>query len=85
MYAEVQWPVQRSGDTLFVPATAIQTTTEHIFVIRMNNGTAEWVNVRRGMTEGNVVEVFGDLHPSDSIVLRATDEIRPGTRVTPKE
>ncbi len=85
MYAEVQWTVQRGGDTLFVPATAIQTTTEHIFVIRVNNGTAEWVNVRRGMTEGNVVEVFGDLHPGDSIVLRATDEIRPGTHVTPKE
>ncbi len=81
MYAEVQWPVQRARETLFVPPTAIRATTERIFVIRVSDGRAEWVNVRRGLTEAGLAEVFGDLAAGDRVVLRATDEIRPGTRV----
>ena len=81
MYAEVSWPIRRNADSLFVPPSAIKSTTERIFVIRVRNGKAEWVNVRRGMTEGNRVEVFGDLEAGDKVVLRATDEIRPGTAV----
>ena len=81
MYAEVMWPIRRSQETLFVPSTAIQATTERIFVVRVTNGKAEWVDVRRGMTEEGMVEVFGDLAEGDRIVLRATDEVRPGTEV----
>ncbi len=84
MYAEVQWPISRGADSLFVPPSAIKATTERIFVIRVTDGAAEWVTVRRGMTEGNMVEVFGDLKAGDTIVLRATDEIRPGTSVQPR-
>ena len=84
MYAEVQWPVRRSGETLCVPTTAINATTERIFVIRVANGRAEWVNVRRGLSEGELAEVFGDLVAGDTIVLRATDEIRSGTQVMPR-
>ncbi len=84
MYAEVRWPIQRSRETLFVPPTAIMATTERIFVIRVTNGKAEWVDVRRGMTEDNLAEVFGDLAEDDRIVLRATDEIRPGMQVAPR-
>ncbi len=81
MYAEIRWPISRGGETLFVPSTAIKATTERIFVIRVKDGKAEWVNVRRGMSEGNLVEVFGALEAGDQIVLRATDEIRPGASV----
>ncbi len=81
MYAEVAWPVRRAGESLFVPPTAIKATIERIFVIRVNNNKAEWVDVRRGMNEGNLVEVYGRVRAGDQIVLRATDEIRPDTRV----
>jgi len=85
MYAEVQWPVRRGSETLFVPPTAIKATTERIFVVRVSDGKAEWVNVRRGMTEGNLVEVFGDLQAGDRIVLRASDEIRPGDQIAARQ
>ena len=81
MYAEVAWPVSRAGESIFVPPTAIKSTTERIFVIRVAGGSAEWVDVRRGMAADGMVEVFGDLHGGDTLVLRASDEIRPGTRV----
>ncbi len=84
MYAEVSWPVRRAARSLFVPRTAVKSTTERIFVIRVSDGKAEWVDVRRGTMSGELVEVFGDLKPGDKIVLRATDEIRPGTRITPR-
>lgn len=81
MYADVTWPQSRGGNSLLVPAKAIKATTERMFVIRVVNGTAEWVDVRRGAQDGDLVEVFGNLKPGDEIFERATDEVRPGTRV----
>ncbi|HZA36812.1 MAG TPA: efflux RND transporter periplasmic adaptor subunit, partial [Vicinamibacterales bacterium] len=48
MFAEVQWPVSRSGSSLFVPTTSVVRTSERQFVVRVRNGVAEWVDVRRG-------------------------------------
>ncbi len=86
MYAEAGWPQARAGNTLLVPSKAIKSTTERVFVIRVANGLAEWVDVRRGgALEGDLVEVFGNLKAGDRIFERATDEVRPGARVTTKE
>ncbi|HSU32815.1 MAG TPA: efflux RND transporter periplasmic adaptor subunit [Bryobacteraceae bacterium] len=81
MYPSVLWPVERSGASLLVPPTSVVTTTERVFVIRNNHGHAEWVDVRRGPTAGNLVEVSGDLRPGDEIVERGTDEIRDGSEL----
>jgi multidrug efflux pump subunit AcrA (membrane-fusion protein) len=81
MYAEIAWPISRGSESLFVPSSAIKTTTERIFVIRVRDGKAEWVDVRRGASEAGMVEVFGNLQAGDTVVLRATDEIRPGSPV----
>jgi len=85
MFPEVVWPTTRPRPSLFVPASAIATTTERVFVIRIRNGTAEWVDVKRGMSMGDLVEVFGDLQENDSIAVRATDELRAGTPVVVKQ
>ena len=83
MFAEVKWPVSRSGTSLFVPTTAVVRTSERQFVVRVRNGVAEWVDVRRGELAGNVIEVFGELREGDVVVRRGNDEIRPGTRISP--
>ena len=82
MFAEVQWPVSRAGTSLFVPTTAVVRTSERQFVVRVRNGVAEWVDVRRGEVNGNVIEVFGDLREGDMVVRRGNDEIRQGTKIT---
>lgn len=82
MYPEVQWPVKRPQPSLLVPPTSIVTTTERTFVIRVDNGVAQWVNVGRGARVGDLIEVFGPLKDGDTIVRRATDEIRDGSKVT---
>ena len=84
MFSEVEWPVHPSQPTLFIPAKAIVTTTEKIFVIRVRDDTTEWITVKRGASIGNFIEVFGDLQPNDQVVLRATDELRSGTKVVPR-
>ncbi len=78
MYPEVNWPAGRNA-SLLVPATSVVTTTERTFVIRDKGGRAEWVDVRKGKPAGDQVEVMGALRPGDTVVRRATDEIRPGT------
>ena len=81
MYPEVEWPVRAGRRSLLVPASSIATTTERSFVIRVREGRAEWVDVRRGVTAGERVEVFGPLQPGDRIVRQASDEIRNGSPV----
>lgn len=81
MFAEVQWPVSRTQATLFVPRTAVVRTSERQFVVRVRNGVAEWVDVRRGELNGDVIEVFGDLREGDIVIRRGNDEIRPGTKI----
>jgi multidrug efflux pump subunit AcrA (membrane-fusion protein) len=82
MFAEVQWPVSRAQASLFVPTTAVVRTTERQFVVRVRDGVAEWVPVRRGEVNGPLIEVFGELHEGDVVVRRGNDEIRPGTKVS---
>ena len=85
MFPEVLWPVRRSGPTLFVPGSAVARTTEAVFVVRIRNGNAEWINVQTGEVDGKLTEVFGDLHEGDDVAVRGTDELRPGTHVTARQ
>jgi hypothetical protein len=85
MFPEVSWPATRPRPSLFVPPSAIATTTDRVFVIRIRNGTTEWVDVKRGMSMGDLVEVFGDLQENDIVAMRATDELRSGVTVNTKQ
>jgi membrane fusion protein (multidrug efflux system) len=84
MFSEVLWPVRRPRSTLFVPTSAVARTTERVFVIRIRDGKAEWVDVKTGANSGDLVEVFSDLKEGDEVALRSTDELRAGTQVTPQ-
>ncbi|HUS07689.1 MAG TPA: efflux RND transporter periplasmic adaptor subunit [Bryobacteraceae bacterium] len=82
MYPTVMWPIRNRGASLFVPSTSIVTTTERTFVIRVKQGKAEWVNVKRGAAVGDLVEVHSPgLQEGDTILKRGSDEIREGNRL----
>jgi len=85
MFPEVLWPVRRPRPTLFVPTSAVARTTEAVFVVRIRDGNAEWVNVQTGEIDGKLIEVFGDLREGDDVAVRGTDELRPGTHVTTRQ
>lgn len=78
MFSTVHWPVRSTDPGLFVPKTAVVTTTERTFVVRDKGGRAEWVNVQKGATDGDLIRVIGGLQEGDKVVKRATDEMREG-------
>jgi membrane fusion protein (multidrug efflux system) len=85
MFPEVVWPAKRLQPSLFVPPSTVAVTTERTFVLRIRNGAVEWVDVKRGVSMGDLVEVFGDLAENDVVATRGTDELRQGTKVNVKE
>ncbi len=81
MYADVDVPVPSRDSTFIVPKTAVVTSTEKVFVIRVVNHHAQWVDVKKGFQAGDKMEVYGDLKADDKLVRQATDEIRDGSEV----
>jgi membrane fusion protein (multidrug efflux system) len=84
-FANVEWPIQRAYQTLFVPATAITTDLQRTFVIRVRQGKTEWVDVKSGVTVNEKTEVFGDLKAGDLVLRNATDSVRSGASVEAHE
>ena len=83
-FCDVEWPIERSYPTLFVPASSVASNLQRTFVIRVRGDHTEWVDVTTGARVGNFVEIFGDLHAGDEVVVRGTDELRPDTQVSAK-
>ena len=84
-FSDVLWPVRRSYPTLFVPTSSVANTLERVFVVRLRQGKSEWVDVKTGTTADKMTEVFGDLHEGDLVAVRGTDELRPGSAVSPQQ
>jgi multidrug efflux pump subunit AcrA (membrane-fusion protein) len=84
MFATVKWVVSRPYDTLFVPLPAVDADLKGTFVIRVKNDISERVKVQRGLTMGDKIEVSGALKEGDLVALKATDELRTGTRLIAK-
>jgi membrane fusion protein (multidrug efflux system) len=84
MYTSVKWRVRHGTGSLLVPKSSVVTTTERTFVVRDQNGKAEWVTVVKGATEGDLIEVSGNLQAGELLVRIATDEIREGSAIREK-
>jgi len=85
MFPAVAWQVHRPQPSLFVPPSAVVRSMQRTFVIRVRDGNTEWVNVKQGATTADTVEVFGDLHSNDEVVLRASEELKSGSRISAKD
>lgn len=83
-FCEVQWPVSRTYSTLFVPSSAVGSDLERTFVVRVRDHRTEWVDVKTGVRADSFIEVFGDLKEGDEVANRGTDQLRPGTEVSPR-
>lgn len=82
MYVMAKLQLNRPTATFVVPHSALVTTLEKKFVARVNGDKMiEWVDVRSGISQGNGIEIFGDLKEGDTLLTRGSDEIKPGTAV----
>jgi membrane fusion protein, multidrug efflux system len=84
MFATVHWQVSRPYETLFVPSTAVSSDLKGTFVIRVQNGVSERVEVQKGQNMGNLVEIAGPVQNGDWVTLTATDEYKSGTKLLTK-
>ena len=81
MYADVLMPIERTTKTLFVPTTAVVSSSEKMFLIKVADNRAQWVSVQKGNVLDTLVEVFGDVQPGMAIVRKASEEIRDGQEI----
>lgn len=78
-FAYVKLNLQRSGNSFVVPAAAVTTNQERKFIIKVKDGKAEWVDVRQGISTDKGIEIFGNVINGDTLLMRATDERKPGS------
>jgi RND family efflux transporter MFP subunit len=85
MYANATIKMHRPENSFVAAPAAIATSLEKKFVIRLSQGKAVWVDVRTGMNMGDKLEIFGNLAIGDTILMKANEEIKPGTNLLIKK
>jgi RND family efflux transporter MFP subunit len=81
MVGEVSLPTPSTDSTFIIPKSALVNATEKIFVIRVVNNKAEWVDVKPGREAAGRIEVYGNLNPGDTLITTGSDEIRNGSNI----
>ena len=79
MVAEVNLPLPANDSTFIVPKSAVVNSTESVFVVRVVNNKAEWVDVKTGREANGTIEIYGNLSAGDLLLKTATDEVRNGS------
>jgi RND family efflux transporter MFP subunit len=82
-YTDIHIPIQRASKTLFVSKKAVVSSQEKTFVIKIEDSTTSWIDVKIGNVVDTLVEVFGDLKAGDWVVKKASEEIKKGQKVAP--
>lgn len=80
VFANASIGIERNGPSFIIPASAIATTQERRFVTKVIQGSAFWVDVRQGINTDSGVEVFGKLKSGDTLLVKSTDERKPGSK-----
>ncbi|MEO5594215.1 MAG: efflux RND transporter periplasmic adaptor subunit [Chitinophagaceae bacterium] len=81
MIAEVNIPTSARDSGFIIPKTAMVNSTEKIFVIKISNGKAQWIDVKNGREADGRVEIYGPLAVGDTLVTKASEERRKGSEV----
>lgn len=80
-YADAKLQFLRSKPSFVVPASSVVTTQERKFIVKVSGNVTQWVDVRAGFNMGEKQEIFGDLQPGDTVVMKANEELKPGTKI----
>lgn len=78
MYAEVLLPLKGHANACVVPQSAVLTSTEKKYVIKVKNYKAEIADVHTGNENNGLIEVFGDIKAGDAVVEKPSEDIKQG-------
>ncbi|MES1224326.1 MAG: efflux RND transporter periplasmic adaptor subunit [Bacteroidota bacterium] len=84
MFADCKLNIEREGKSFFVPYSAVVTTLEKKFVIKVRENLSSWVDVGQGINLTDKTEVFGNLAEGDTLVMKANEEMKGETKLTIK-
>lgn len=76
MYAEVLLPLKGHPNACIVPQSAVVTSTEKKYLIKVQNHKADIVDVRTGNESNGMIEIFGNVKAGDSVIEKASEEIK---------
>ena len=81
MFANAKLNLNRAANSLTVPFSAITTSLERKFIIRVRDGRTEWIDIQQGLTLADKVEIFGNIAIGDTILMKSSEEVKPETLV----
>ncbi len=81
MFADCSINIQRLTKSFFVPYSAVVTSLEKKFVIKLQHNISSWVDVGQGVNLNDKIEIFGPLLEGDTLVSKATEELKAGTKL----
>jgi RND family efflux transporter MFP subunit len=76
MFADVELHSKGNVAALYVPKTAVVTSTERKYVLVVNGEKIIKVDVSTGNATADKIEVYGDLKEGDNVIAAANDEIK---------
>ena len=79
--ADVSTTLRSSDNSFVVPKSAVVNSPEGVFVIKIVKGKAEHIPVKRGLEANDLIEVFGELSKNDTLLKKASDEIKTGQEI----
>jgi RND family efflux transporter MFP subunit len=75
MYAAATLPIKAPKTSLYVPKSAVVSTAERSYVIRVVGGKTELVDVQKGDENAGQVQVTGPLRAGDVVLKAGNEEI----------
>lgn len=81
MVAEVVLPLKAKDSTFVVPKSAVVSSSEGVFVLKVENHKAQRLKVQKGREFEDRIEIFGGIQPGEVLVRLASEEIKDGTEI----
>lgn len=81
MVAEVLLPLNARDSTYVIPKSAVVTSSEGVFVLKVENNKTTRTRVQKGREFEDRVEVFGAIPAKAILVKIASEEIKDGTSI----
>lgn len=81
MVAEVNIPLPANASTFIISKKSLLDTSEGYFILKVVDGKAVKVSVKKGRETDDKVEVFGNLTEGDKLVAEPTEEMHEGMAI----
>ncbi|MCH7410968.1 efflux RND transporter periplasmic adaptor subunit [Belliella sp. DSM 111904] len=79
-FSQVKIPYFKPN-VIMVPSSSVVTSMEDRFVVKIENGAAKRVSIKKGITQDGKVEVFGRINIGDKILKNPSDTIQDGDEI----